>query len=208
MIIFQKEYAIIVFFFFTLLSAKTRTGKADVWAVGALVYAMSVGNPAPEELATQPRSQLVSAVGHQTRSEALSLVAHRALDPDPSRRPSVHQVLGGSFEPRFLVFVDKGGGGWKCFSPLFHHPTLSLLSLSVFLGRSMVLSLGSAPSFVRGDACVCGGGWLPGCDDDDMTVSCRVFLRSVQQQQALRDDGWMFFFHGRLRRPQFQPRVV
>ncbi|CAN0386029.1 unnamed protein product, partial [Hapterophycus canaliculatus] len=77
-----------------------RTGKADVWAVGALVYAMAVGNPAPGELATQPRSQLVSGVGHRTRSEALSRVAHRALDPDPSRRPSVHQVHD-ECEPRF-----------------------------------------------------------------------------------------------------------
>lgn len=68
------------------------SGKADVWALGALVYAMAVGDPAPEALATQPRASLVSDVGHQTGSEALALVAHRALDPDPSRRPSAHQV--------------------------------------------------------------------------------------------------------------------
>ncbi|CAN0462783.1 unnamed protein product, partial [Laminaria digitata] len=67
-------------------------GKADVWAVGALVYAMSIGDPAPAELATSSRPQLVSVVKHQTGSEALSLVAHRALDPDPYSRPSVHQV--------------------------------------------------------------------------------------------------------------------
>lgn len=63
-----------------------------MWAVGALVYAMAVGDPAPVELGTQTRAQLVSAVSHQTGSEALSLTAHRALDPDPSRRPSMHQV--------------------------------------------------------------------------------------------------------------------
>lgn len=63
-----------------------------MWALGALVYAMAVGDPAPEALSTEPRARLVAAVGHQTGSEALALVAYRALDPDPSRRPSAHQV--------------------------------------------------------------------------------------------------------------------
>lgn len=75
------------------------SGKADVWALGAVVYAMAVGDPAPEALATQPRARLVSEVGHQTGSEALARVAHRALDPDPSRRPSAHQVTR-----RFLLY--------------------------------------------------------------------------------------------------------
>lgn len=70
----------------------TTPGKADVWAVGALLYAMAVGDPAPAELATASRAKLVSLVGHQTGSEALSLVAHRVLDPDPASRPSVYQV--------------------------------------------------------------------------------------------------------------------
>lgn len=77
---------------FLLGSKVAYSGKADVWAVGALVYAMSVGDPAPAELATSSRPQLVSVVKHQTGSEALSLVAHRALDPDPYSRPSVHKV--------------------------------------------------------------------------------------------------------------------
>ncbi|CBN77816.1 protein kinase [Ectocarpus siliculosus] len=76
-----------------LLGSKVAySGKADVWAVGALVYAMAVGDPAPAELATEPRERLVAAIGLRTGSEALSLAAHRALDPDPSRRPSVHQM--------------------------------------------------------------------------------------------------------------------
>lgn len=69
-------------------------GKADVWAAGALVYAMAVGDPAPAELATASRPELVSVVGHQTGSDGLALAAHRALDPDPSARPSAHQVWG------------------------------------------------------------------------------------------------------------------
>eukprot|EP00903_Cladosiphon_okamuranus_P012412 g11631.t2 len=77
---------------FLLGSKVSYSGKADVWALGALVYAMAVGDPAPEALATQPRARLVADVGHQTGSEALARVAHRALDPDPSRRPSVHQM--------------------------------------------------------------------------------------------------------------------
>eukprot|EP00904_Undaria_pinnatifida_P002487 jgi/Undpi1/12239/HiC_scaffold_5.g01915.m1 len=77
---------------FLLGSKVAYSGKADVWAVGALVYAMAIGDPSPAELATSPRSQLVSVVRHQTGSEELSLVAHRALDPDPYSRPSVHQV--------------------------------------------------------------------------------------------------------------------
>ncbi|CAM9942866.1 unnamed protein product [Ectocarpus fasciculatus] len=76
-----------------LLGSKVAySGKADVWAVGALVYAMAVGDPAPAELATEPRERLVAVIGRRTGSEALSLAAHRALDPDPSRRPSVHQM--------------------------------------------------------------------------------------------------------------------
>ena len=75
-----------------LVSRRSMVGKADVWAVGALVYAMAIGDPSPAELATSPRSQLVSVVRHQTGSEELSLVAHRALDPDPYSRSSVHQV--------------------------------------------------------------------------------------------------------------------
>lgn len=67
-------------------------GKADVWAIGALIYAMAVGDPAPTELTTEPRERLVAVIGQRTGSEGLSLAAHRALDPDPSRRPSVHQV--------------------------------------------------------------------------------------------------------------------
>lgn len=63
------------------------------------MYAMAVGDPAPAELFEQTRAPLVSSVGRETGSEALSLAAHRALDPDPSRRPSMHQVGGG------------GGGG-------------------------------------------------------------------------------------------------
>ena len=56
------------------------------------MYKRQIGDPAPAELATASRPQLVSVVKHQTGSEALSLVAHRALDPDPYSRPSVHQV--------------------------------------------------------------------------------------------------------------------
>lgn len=67
-------------------------GKADVWAVGALLYAMAIGDPAPAELSTAPRAELVSVVGHRTGSEGLSLVAHKVLDPDPAKRPSVHQA--------------------------------------------------------------------------------------------------------------------
>eukprot|EP00752_Nemacystus_decipiens_P002741 g2559.t1 len=77
---------------FLLGSKVSYSGKADVWALGALVYAMAVGDPAPEALATQTRGRLVSDVGRHTGSEALALVAHRALDPDPSRRPSAHQM--------------------------------------------------------------------------------------------------------------------
>lgn len=69
-----------------------------MWAVGALVYAMAVGDPAPAELATEPRERLVAAIGRRTGSEALSHAAHRALDPDPSRRPSVHQVVDLSID--------------------------------------------------------------------------------------------------------------
>lgn len=72
--------------------------------MGALVYAMAVGDPAPAALATQARARLVSDVGRRTGSEALALVAHRALDPDPSRRPSAHQVrMRSSFTVGFLV---------------------------------------------------------------------------------------------------------
>ncbi|CAM9206454.1 unnamed protein product, partial [Sphacelaria rigidula] len=76
-----------------LLGAKVHySGKADVWAVGALMYAMAVGDPAPAELSTTRRAELASVVGHRTGSEALSLIAHKTLDPDPAKRPSVHQV--------------------------------------------------------------------------------------------------------------------
>ncbi|CAM9924276.1 unnamed protein product, partial [Choristocarpus tenellus] len=68
------------------------SSKADVWAIGALLYAMAVGDAAPAELVTASRGEMVSAVGHQTGCERLALVAHKTLQLDPNMRPNVQEV--------------------------------------------------------------------------------------------------------------------
>ncbi|CAN0031632.1 unnamed protein product, partial [Phaeothamnion confervicola] len=72
-----------------LLGAPVAYGRpADVWAVGALIYAAAVGDAAPAALATESAEALATEVGRRTRCPGLQAAALAALHPAPSRRPS------------------------------------------------------------------------------------------------------------------------
>ncbi|KAG5180991.1 kinase-like domain-containing protein [Tribonema minus] len=77
-----------------LLGATVRYDTScDIWAVGAIMYAMAVGNSDPQEPLTQ-RSAAVLAdeITSKTGSEALGQAALRALQADPRARPKAQQL--------------------------------------------------------------------------------------------------------------------